>query len=269
MAMNNRLMRPRQTGFDPRSIVGLSAWWDFADSSSITLNGGNISQILDKSGAGRTASQATASAQPALTSNALNGRSMVTFNGSSRFLTYATDLFTFTGAASVFVVCRDIVAAQDDYAAFLHEHRGTRTSVHLSPYTYAAGQNRGVRPSIDSWSGLIWETASDYGATTQTTPAIVQYHWTNWSTVHNNGNTLIGYNNDSVALTNRGSSPLTFSTAASRREIGAGTGGGAVNNASVMDGRVGEILVWTVALSATQRSAVRLYLSRKWGITVT
>ena len=248
----------------------MSAWWDFSDSAQITLNSGNISQILDKSGSGRTASQGTAANQPQLTNNALAGRSMVTFNGSSRFLAYNTDLFTFTGAATVFVVCRDVTIQNSDYAAFLSEIRDTRTSVWLGPSLFDASQ-RGFRPGIDAWSGQIYDTSSNFGSPTQTSPAIVQYYWEKWSTVHNDGKTQIGVNNDSESLTSRGSSPLTFSTAATLREIGAARGPSPsiANNLSVLDGKVGEILVWTVALTASQRAAVRRYLGGKWGITTT
>jgi hypothetical protein len=268
--MNPRLLRPRATGFNPRSIAGLNAWWDFSDSAQITLNSGNISQILDKSGSGRTASQGTAANQPEWTSNAQAGRSMVTFNGSSRFLTYATDLFTFTGAATVFVVCRDVTIENGDYAAFLLESRSTRTSVMLAPSLFDANQ-RGFRPGLDSWSGPTYDTSSNFGSPTQTSPAIVQYYWENWSTAHNDGKTQIGVNNDSESLTSRGSSPLTFSTAATLRDIGAGRGPAPsiANSFSVLNGKVGEILVWTVALSAGQREAVRRYLGSKWGIATT
>lgn len=278
--MSPRLLRPRATGLaDPRTIAGLSAWWDFSDSSQITLNSGNISQILDKSGSGRTASQSTAARQPALTSNAQNNRSMATFSstgsGDGRFLTYGSDIFTFSGAATVFVVCKDVTVQggngpNSDYAAFLNEYRSTRTSVWLGPTLFDSSVSRGFRPGIDSWAGQIFDTASNYGSPTQTTnPAILQFSWTEWSTVHNNGNTIIGVNNDSVSLTSRGSSPLTFSTAASERQIGAALGGGPLNQSSVLDGRIGEILVWAVRLNDAQRLAVRRFLSRKWGVTVT
>src|SRR5262249_47024408 len=52
----------------------LFAWWDFADTSTITLDGSsNIQQITDKSGNGHTMSQGTASQRPSETTvNLLN-----------------------------------------------------------------------------------------------------------------------------------------------------------------------------------------------------
>lgn len=267
MPMNPRLLVPTASGFNPRSIAGLSAWWDFSDSAQITLNSGNISQILDKSGSGRTASQGTAANQPALTANALNGRSMATFDGSNDFLTYATDLFSFTGAATVFVVCQGMVNANSRYGMFLHEYRANRTSVNVAPGLFDANQ-RGFRPGIDAYAGQLYDTAANFGSPTQTNPAVVQFYWENWSSAHNDGKTLVGVNNDSEALTSRGSSALTFSTAASLRHIGSGQGGGSITPSAVIAGQVGEILVWTVRLNASHRLAVRRHLGKKWGITV-
>lgn len=275
MALSPRLLRPRASGggFDPRSIAGLSAWWDFADSAQITLNGGNISQILDKSGTGRTASQGTAAQQPALTASAQNGMSMATFDGSNDHLTYGSDLFTFTGAATVFIVCRDVRVdsgvSNADYAMFLSEYRGSRTSVNVAPALYDTSNARGFRPGFDAWAGQTFDTSSNYGSPTQANPAIIQFYWENWSTHHNDGKALIGVNADSVPITSRGSSALTFSTSASARMIGAGLGGASPQTDNVINGRIGEIAVWTAALNEQQRFAVRNYLGGKWGISTT
>jgi hypothetical protein len=50
----------------PNALAGsLALWLDAEDTASITLNGTNVSQWADKSGNGRNATQATATAQPA------------------------------------------------------------------------------------------------------------------------------------------------------------------------------------------------------------
>jgi hypothetical protein len=70
--MNPRLMRPLATGFNPKSLSGLSLWLDGADSSTITLNGTAVSQWSDKSGNSRNATQGTALNQP--TTATVNGK---------------------------------------------------------------------------------------------------------------------------------------------------------------------------------------------------
>lgn len=76
-AMSPRLLRPVASGFNPKSISGLVGWWDASDSATVTLNSGNVSEWADKSGNGRTLSQATAANQPAYTTGAVNGRNAI------------------------------------------------------------------------------------------------------------------------------------------------------------------------------------------------
>jgi hypothetical protein len=73
----------------PTELAGsLALWLDAEDSSTITLNGANVSQWADKSGNGRNATQATAAAQPAYTASGLNGKPVLTFDGANDTLSY-------------------------------------------------------------------------------------------------------------------------------------------------------------------------------------
>jgi hypothetical protein len=75
MAMNPRLLRPRAAGgFNPKSLPSLIGWWDAADSSTITLNGSTVSEWRDKSNSGFHVSQATAANQPSYVTGSLNGK---------------------------------------------------------------------------------------------------------------------------------------------------------------------------------------------------
>ena len=75
-----KLWRPDELG------ASLALWLDAEDASTITLNGSTVSQWDDKSGNGRNASQGTAANQPAYTSNGLNGKPVVTFDGNNDIL---------------------------------------------------------------------------------------------------------------------------------------------------------------------------------------
>jgi hypothetical protein len=108
MGMSGRLLRPLATGFTPRNISGLAAWWDASDAASITTVSGRVSQWNDKSGNGVHATQTTANNRPVNTSQTLNGRAVMTFDGSN-------DLMSFTGTARTdetqFVVVRNNMVA--------------------------------------------------------------------------------------------------------------------------------------------------------------
>lgn len=108
MGMSGRLLRPLATGFTPRNISGLAAWWDASDAASITTVSGRVSQWNDKSGNGVHATQTTANNRPVNTSQTLNGRAVMTFDGSN-------DIMSFTGTARTdetqFVVVRNNMVA--------------------------------------------------------------------------------------------------------------------------------------------------------------
>jgi hypothetical protein len=97
------------TGWTPAALGNnLSLWLDASDTASITLNGSNVSTWQDKSGNSRPGSQSNAALQPSYTNVGLNGRPVVTFNGTSTAL--LTPAFTM-GEAAVSVVRRANVSA--------------------------------------------------------------------------------------------------------------------------------------------------------------
>lgn len=104
MAMNPRLLRPTASGFNPKSIAGLEAWYDASVASSITIETG-VKQWSDLSGKGRHLTQAVTNNQPAYNSVTLNGKPTVTFDGANdRMITTAT--FSIPLPTSVFMVFR-------------------------------------------------------------------------------------------------------------------------------------------------------------------
>ena len=69
--------------FSPLDIPDIAFWFDASDASSVTLNGGDVSQINDLSGNGRHAVQGTAGRQPAYTEAAINGLAAIVFTGAN------------------------------------------------------------------------------------------------------------------------------------------------------------------------------------------
>lgn len=79
MAMNPRLLRPKATGFSPKTISGLELWLDGSDSTTMTLDSTTVSEWRDKSGKGNNFSQTIKTNQPTFTASAKNGKSAVYF----------------------------------------------------------------------------------------------------------------------------------------------------------------------------------------------
>ena len=116
MPMSPRLLRPRAAGgFNPRSLSGLAAWFDASVSSSITIQTG-VSRWNDLSGNSRHLTQNTTNNQPAYGNVTLNGRSVVTFDGSNDRLQSAA--FSIPQPYSVWGVMRTEITPASTVAMF-------------------------------------------------------------------------------------------------------------------------------------------------------
>lgn len=82
----------------------LALWLDAADASTITLNGGTVSQWNDKSGNARHVSQATAVNQPTYNTTALNGKPSLVFDGTDDFIANTATGIAATANVSLFMV---------------------------------------------------------------------------------------------------------------------------------------------------------------------
>jgi hypothetical protein len=90
----------------PNQVNNLAVWYDVDDFSTLTFNGGNVSQINDKSGNSRHATQSTAASQPLYVENVKNSKPALQFDGTDDWLQSA---FTLSGyPVSMFLVSKRI-----------------------------------------------------------------------------------------------------------------------------------------------------------------
>lgn len=81
------LAYPRGNTHAIKGIIGLLAWYDALDSSSIVNNGaGKCSQIIDKSNNGRHLTQSTDSKRPSIVGSLINSKPGLSFDGSDDFM---------------------------------------------------------------------------------------------------------------------------------------------------------------------------------------
>jgi hypothetical protein len=90
MPMNPRLLRPTPTGFDPRRIAGLVAWWDASDSSTVTLNGTRVSQWSNKIAGAPAMTQSTEANQPLYVTGGRNSKNVIQIDSTTRRLENTT-----------------------------------------------------------------------------------------------------------------------------------------------------------------------------------
>lgn len=239
MSMSPRLLRPRATGFDPRSISGLFAWYDATDASSITLNGSNVSQWNDKSGNGRNVVQTTAANQPAYVTNGINGKPAIAPDGTNDNLSLSAAITAFTPKYMVGVF--------------------KPVSDNGGPYVKVGGDSDG----IGLGQGATVHDNNGYN--------IIALHegvaWRNSGIVMTqNAGVIISYQYETCLFRSYpyGSADLADTAASSATNIRFGG-----YSFRFTDGYIGEFLIYTNVLSSTDRTRLEKALGSKWGITVT
>lgn len=238
MAMNPKLLRPRQSGFNPRSIANLAAWWDFNDTATVTIETG-IRSVLDKSGNGRTLEQTTTNNQPAWTANSINGRYAASFDATNDRLRAG---FTLAQPFTVFIVGR---------------YNGTNAASNKTLFDGFDGGNR----ARFFWAGagtgeLAINSGSQIALPAGATATANAVH----EAVFNGASSSYAWNGSVSASGNAG-------TAAAPNGVtlnAFGTGGTAFGEVTVA-----HVLVYSRALSAGERSAVRRWLAGLYRLTVT
>jgi hypothetical protein len=248
MPMNPRLLRPTASGFNPASIAGIANWWDANDAATLTFNSGFVETWTSKAGRKSAATQTVANNRPGTTT--VNGKTAVSFDGSN-------DGLDFTGTAAIDETW--IIAA-----AQTADQSGTRALVNDGTdgqgITIAKGGNRFVditfgAPSAEGVTRL--RPAYAVNASTPYGPAVLSVV----KSAAAGGFVFIDGTQRSSAIDG---SP-SFTTPGSRTMQRIGYYGPTLFQ---FQGWIGEILLYSRALSASERLKVERYLGKKWGITV-
>ncbi|MBT8038211.1 MAG: InlB B-repeat-containing protein, partial [Verrucomicrobiae bacterium] len=215
-------------------------WLDADDASTFTLNGGNVEEWRDKSGNSRHAGQAATNSQPANTASGLDGKHVVTFDGSSDYLNFGTGLDFMSGAShSAFIVLADVTNYTDIYGAAsggsgansLHVGFSNSSSYRMNYWGHDYG------PSVTGnfvASGSILNYVWDVGSPKQ---------------IFANGS-LEGSGHNANA-------PGTMS------------GGGRISNVvghGYLGGKIAEIVIVSGSVSQADRECLEGYLAHKWGM---
>ena len=248
MAMSPRLLRPRASGFNPKSIATLAGWWDASVTSSLAqLSTGDtavaadsdpVGSWADLSGNGRNLTQSTTNNRPAYKTGVLNGRAVIDFDGVNDSMLAS---FTLAQPITYFLVYR--------YDA-----------------TITAGNPRvfdGATGNTMSFFGSTASTLMGIYAGSSADPLISMAQRTQFSI------TEIQANGASTAVRLNGAS-TGFGTT---NNIGAGAPNGlrlgAFNQSSTFgDVSFAEVLIYSSIIAESAARQVRSYLGKKYGITV-
>jgi hypothetical protein len=249
--MNPRLLRPTASGFDPRRIAGLEAWFDALTPTSYTEVSGQISEWRSLVGS-LSVEEATGNNRPTLfessgnvqgaTRSEINGRQSFYFDGANdRLISTATG-----GSANwtAFAACKP------------QSVTGTRGLLSRDPAGGAPVAIRGpqfLRHSNGVPQAIAFSTATSFVATAATltnNTAVILSAVQTASTVQ-------------IFVNNVGGTAIAATQNTSVNPLRVGVSGGITE---FWLGAIGEILLYQRDLNASERLAVHTYLSKRWGV---
>lgn len=240
MPMSPRLLRPRATGFNPRSIVGLSVWLDAADSTTITLNGSTVSEWRDKSGNARNYAQATAANQPS--TGTVNGRTSVRAAAGSTRRQLTTTGFSLSAYTAFAVVVPDFSSNPAGFSTF--------TGI-MGIGTGASGMMMLARVGTPTRWGTF--ASSAVSSNTQ----------------------LVTGTRYVLCMQDANDNAISFFRNGAADGTSTGNSAGQTTNHlfGLFDGQefhgdICEVLVYSSVLASSARSQVDRYLAGKWGVTL-
>jgi len=245
-AMSPRLLRPRASGFNPKSIAGLQAWYDAADATTLgpTSNGvgsvsnnGPVKFVKDKSSGGFDLTQTGAdSAAPTYVTASQNGLPALSFDGGDQVNRSGSGAIM-TEPFTLFIACK----ANATGTVRVCGVAGTRS---IGPFAV----------SNTEW-GFFQTNASGNISTfgvSATAASVLAV-----SSTSGRAGTFFGNGTQAGTATIANITVGGFA-------LGADVAGGG----SRINGLIYECLSYDSALSASQIASITRYLGRKWGITV-
>lgn len=283
MALPARLLRPRASGagFDPRSLANLEAWWDFSDSSTLfsddaattlTAADGQIAVCKDKSGLGRDLTQTTANNRPLRKLSFQGGRDAADFDGSNDTLKVAssTAIFKFLHSADstvLFTFKPGVVANPNAPYAVVNTYQLSYADADgpggsqgfTAAYWDAGGLNDSLRCLVANAGAnyIVIHTANDFAPAQTWGVASLVTRPTNATAA----NRSVIRNKNSTQATNTATGAVSTANAATSLEVGVWRQSNQYSRIAV-----GEIAIYSRALSDAEESAARLYLLAKWGL---
>ena len=236
---------------NPTSVSGLNFWIDAADSSSITLSSGNVSQINDKSGNNYNVTQATTGSQPSYVS------SNIIFSN-DKFLNIPQSAINNATSWSMFMVLNPISSSN---WFFVKQHNGVNTYNVLS-MTYNTSSGGGGQNGIQNYG--YWRSLNA-GSQTNTGTGLYIGRSQLWELIYD-GTTMTMYRDGVSLRSTTGSFAIPNVTTATNFTLGAWIAG-TTQNPGITNFRLGELAFYSNAVTSADRLLLETYFTSKWGIT--
>jgi hypothetical protein len=256
--MSPRLLRPRATGFSPKSISGLALWLDPTVASSLTIDTG-VQTWADLSGNGKNFTQSVGNNQPTLTT--IGGKTALSFDGTNDHLLTTSTLFTGNSSFTLFQVFEGTFPGN---GTALFTHKTGEGGADTNDITVGLSANQG--------SNWFFGTLRTRVSTVRSGASVnADQRFDNVDAAGIGAVSMVGTFSGSPTNTAffRGTAAPSSSGTSSLTSVN-GMSLGCRNNATrdlFYVGKMGEIIAYTRELSTSERRRVESYLARKWGYT--
>jgi hypothetical protein len=237
------------SAFSPSDISGLSLWLDASDAATLFQDSAGttpaaadsdpVGRWADKSGAGRHHTQSADAKRPALRKAAQNARDALEFDGANDCFNAAVSFQALAAGTAFFVVKID----QDPPA----------TSAVSGLCNYGSDSN--VHFPFDG-DGVIYDNWGTTARKTTVNPATTLAQWNVYAAASAAGAWANWLNGAQLFTT--GTNTVGWVAQPSCR-LGANSA-----ETFLLDGRIGEVVVYDSFLPAGNRQAVEAYLKAKW-----
>jgi hypothetical protein len=204
------ILRIRRSGDNLESDFGVNTLGVLDNSAVQTwINAGGGTQIgfvvtlYDQTNNSRHFIQSNPLRQPKIRFNfSVNNRAALLLDTNNMWLEITSSVFTYTGSGDVYVSNSTSMSNAGQYGAILTQQTSpsaiVRQQLLIAPQFF---NNANIRPAIDSYGGII-AAQSTVSNTALNEVVVFRYKWENYSTAHNNGNTVISKNNVAYTLSN-------------------------------------------------------------------
>lgn len=237
--------------FNPSQLPSVKCWLDASNAGSVTLNGGNVSQINDRTSNADNAAQASAGLQPLYATNVQNGLNAIQFNADTKSLLLAKQQIS---GLSAFSICMLVKLPTGSATGYFYSAHNSGTKYRLLFYqntTYLEGEAPGITgdPTITSEGGPGLSTSTWYR------------FYVIWDSTQSASNRFKIYQGgtDATHVYNTGSGSLPSVT---DEILGDDPG---IDTPSFR-GHLGEFVITAAAMSPTDRSNLDTYWTTKWAV---
>jgi hypothetical protein len=237
----------------------LTLWLDASDTSTISLNGSEVTQWNDKSGNGYNFAQSTSNKRPLSGTRTQNTLNVIDFDGTNDSLstTAAKSAFNFLhrSTSTIFVVLKQ--DAVNNIKSILNTGLQTFYSNEVgffvwsnSPSTYQIG--------VSNASSIVAQINAGFN---ETTP---RYDSIKSDPANATAADRLKYSKNGGAFSGTNTASASITTADSSYNFMLGNS--ANSETTPMDGWIGEVIIYNSILSAGDTTSVQTYIAAKWGI---